>query len=485
VTDRARLAPHLDALAGASVLCVGDAMLDRFVYGDVERVSPEAPIPVLCIQRETAMPGGAANVVRNLAGLGVRSDFVSVAGDDDAGRELHRLLQDRPNVSPHLELAPGRRTTIKTRYIAAGQQLIRTDYESVQPISDGVAQALIAAASARLPEVDALVVSDYAKGVLSPSVIQRLISMARDSGMPVLVDPKGADYERYHGATVITPNQHELAAATGRRTETDEELVQAGRQLIPHCADAVVVTRGGSGMALITKGDSQFLRAERREVFDVSGAGDTVIAVLGAALGARVPLLEATTLANLAAGIAVSKLGTAEVRADELRNALRHRELMNGEAKVVGLPRCLESVEQWRRSGLEVGFTNGCFDLLHPGHVSLLSQARAACDRLVVGLNDDASTSRLKGPERPVQPESARASVLASLADVDLVVLFSEDTPLSLIEAIRPDVLVKGADWSADRIAGADWVSSYGGRVLLAELSPGYSTTSTISRLAR
>jgi D-beta-D-heptose 7-phosphate kinase/D-beta-D-heptose 1-phosphate adenosyltransferase len=485
VSDRAHLAPHLDALVGASVLCVGDAMLDRFVYGVVERVSPEAPIPVLRIERETAMPGGAANVVRNLAGLGVRSHFVSVAGDDDAGRELQRLLEERTGVSPHLELAPGRRTSIKTRYIAAGQQLIRTDYESVQPISDGVAQALIAATSDRLPEVDALVLSDYAKGVLSPAVTRQLISMARDSGKPVLVDPKGSDYERYRGATLITPNQHELAAATGLPTETEEELIQAARRLTTDCADAVVVTRGGAGMALIEQEDSQLLRAERREVFDVSGAGDTVIAVLGAALGAHVPLLEATMLANLAAGIVVSKVGTAEVRADEFRNALRQHELLEGDAKVVSQARCLETVEQWRHSGLKVGFTNGCFDLLHPGHVSLLSQASAACDRLVVGLNDDASTSRLKGPERPVQTEISRATVLTSLADVDLVVLFTEDTPLKLIEAIRPDVLIKGADWSADQIAGADLVTSYGGRILLAELSPGQSTTSTISRLAR
>ncbi len=482
MTDRAHLEPHLDALAGVSVVCVGDAMIDRFVYGEVERVSPEAPIPVLRIEREAAMPGGAANVVRNLAGLGAHSHFVSVVGDDGAGRELQGLLEDIPGVSSHLERAPGRRTTIKTRYIAGGQQLIRADYENDQAISDAIAEALIKAASAQIPEAAAIVLSDYAKGTLSPIVIQRLISSARENGKPVLVDPKGGDYERYRGATLITPNQRELAAVTGLPTTTDDEVIEAANWLIPRCADAVLVTRGGGGMLLVADGEARVLSAERREVFDVSGAGDTVIALLAAALGAGVPLLEAAELANLGAGIVVGKVGTAEVRVEELRSALRQREILGENAKLLSLRRCLEFVEQWRSSSLAVGFANGCFDLLHPGHVSLLTQARAACDRLIVGLNDDSSVRRLKGPERPVQPEASRATVLASMSSVDLVVLFGEDTPLELIEAIRPDVLVKGADWEPDRIVGADLVKSYGGRVLLAELLPGHSTTSTITR---
>jgi D-beta-D-heptose 7-phosphate kinase/D-beta-D-heptose 1-phosphate adenosyltransferase len=330
------------------------------------------------------------------------------------------------------------------------------------------------------------VLSDYAKGVLAEGVVVEIIEAARAAGRVVVVDPKGTDYSRYRGATLIKPNRRELAEATQLPVESAAEIATAARSLITaHGFAAVLVSLSREGMLLIEAGAaSHALAAEAREVFDVSGAGDTVVATLAAALGAGLPLRDAAQLANVAAGIVVSKVGTAAVHADELAAALIDRDALSTR-KLMPAPVALDRVARWRRNGLTIGFTNGCFDLLHPGHVSLLSQARAACDRLVVGLNSDASVARLKGPRRPAQAEEARAQVLSSLASVDLVVVFDEDTPRDLIAALKPDVLVKGADYRLDQVVGADIVQSYGGKVLLAEIVPGHSTTATLARIAR
>ena len=323
--------------------------------------------------------------------------------------------------------------------------------------------------------------------MLTPGVTAAVIKAAKAAGKPVIVDPKGTDYRRYRGADIVTPNRRELALASGLPVSDDTEIVAAARALIESCGlGAMVVTRSEDGLTVVTKdGRVRHLSAEAREVFDVSGAGDTVIATLAGAIGASIPLEEAAHLANLAAGVVVGKVGTAVVRRAELLAAYHHQEWAAGEAKVLPLEGAVDRVERWRCQGRRIGFTNGCFDLLHPGHVSLLQQARAACDRLVVGLNSDESVRRLKGDSRPVQTELARATVLASLASVDLVVIFGEDTPLTLIRALRPDVLVKGADYTVDRVVGAEFVQSYGGRVLLADLSAGHSTTATIARMGR
>ncbi|HYD32720.1 MAG TPA: D-glycero-beta-D-manno-heptose-7-phosphate kinase, partial [Azospirillaceae bacterium] len=445
------LSRYIDALSATHVLCVGDVMLDRFVYGSVDRISPEAPIPVLRITRTTAMLGGAGNVAANLAALGCAPHFVSVVGDDEAGSAVMRLMVES-------QLADGsrmvtereRQTTVKTRFFASSQQLLRADSETVTPISVQSAEAVLAAAKAGLADVGAVILSDYGKGVLSDALIARIIKAASEAGRPVVVDPKGDDYRRYRGATVITPNRKELAQATGMDVSTDEEVAAAARHLLETCGiHSVVATRSEQGMTVVTAdGRIRHLPAEAREVFDVSGAGDTAVAALAAALAAQAPLFDAARLANVAAGIVVGKVGTAVVRGHEILEGLHHQEWVRSEAKVVTLEEAHELVERWRRRGLRVGFTNGCFDLLHPGHVSLLAQARAACDRLVVGLNSDASIKRLKGETRPVQSEAARAAVLASLATVDLVVIFAEDTPLNLIKALSPDVLVKGADYT-------------------------------------
>jgi len=486
VTDRSHLAARLDDLKVASVLCVGDAMLDRYVEGEVERISPEAPVPVLRVTRRAAMPGGAGNVARNIAALGAAARVVAVVGRDDAGQELAALIEAQDGVTADLAVIDGRPTAVKTRHLAAGQQLLRTDEESTAPLAGGAEASFLERAIAGLSKAAAVVLSDYGKGALTDRVLAEIVAAANAAAKPVLVDPKGGDYGRYRGATLVTPNRKELAEAAHMPTDGDEAIVAAAHRLVEDCGlGAVLATRGAAGMTLVTAdGTVTHLPAEAREVFDVSGAGDTVIAAVAAGLAVGLPLADAASLANVAGGIVVGKTGTAVAHAGEVAAALHRQDLMAGEPKLVSPEQLVERVAAWRRRGLTVGFTNGCFDLLHPGHVSLLTQARAACDRLVVGLNSDASARRLKGDSRPVQSEAARAAVLGSLASVDLVVLFGEDTPIRLIEEIRPDVLVKGADYAIDQVVGADVVQANGGRVLLADLTPGYSTTATIAKMA-
>lgn len=481
------LAARIWELARAHVLVVGDIMLDRFVSGSVNRISPEAPVPVLKIEHAYSMLGGAGNVIRNIAALGAVPSFIGVIGDDGEGKEVRSLLTEViGQADKRLLVEAGRPTTTKIRYLAQDHQLLRVDSEVTAPLSPETGVALIAATEDALDGIEVLVLSDYAKGVLGPTTVCSLIQTAQRAGCRVIVDPKMRDFNVYSGASLITPNRGELIAATGISASTDAEMEQACKQVLAkHDIAAVLATRSAEGMTLATReGDVHHLPANAREVYDVSGAGDTVVAVLSTALAAGVDLIEAAHLANLAAGIVVGKVGTAVVRPEELIHAVHEEHRTEAEKKIVSLETALEHVVAWRRTGLRVGFTNGCFDLLHPGHLSLLRQARAACDRLIVALNSDTSIKRLKGEGRPVQSESARAAVLASLVDVDRVAIFVEDTPVALIKAIRPDLLVKGADYGREAVVGGDIVEGYGGKVLLADLVPGHSTTATIRRLS-
>ncbi|MDR3736816.1 MAG: D-glycero-beta-D-manno-heptose-7-phosphate kinase [Acidobacteriaceae bacterium] len=484
--DANDLAQTIEAWRNVTVLCLGDVMLDRYVYGQVDRISPEAPIPVLRVVRESLMLGGAGNVVRNLAVLGATTVFVSVIGDDDAGPQLGALLGKEVRVEPHLLIQRGRSTTIKTRFIAGSHHLLRTDWETVRPIDQGICHEIQRTAAACLAHCQLVVLSDYGKGVLTPEVVRSVIDAAIAAGKPVIVDPKGNDFARYRGATLITPNRGELVAASRQPCNDLDGIVAAARRLIvDNDFGAMLVTLSEQGMVLVgADGSIDAIPAQAREVFDVSGAGDTVISVLAAALGAGAALPAAMRLANVAAGIVVGKVGTATVHPQELNRALLDQRLMSDTGKVVTVPEAIDQIAKWRLAELRIGFTNGCFDLLHPGHISLLRQARRACDRLIVGLNSDASVRRLnKGPERPVQNEAARATVLSSLAPVDLVVLFDDDTPRELIRALRPDLLVKGADYTIETVVGADLVQGYGGTVLLAELEQGHSTTNLVQRM--
>ncbi len=483
MTDRSSLVSVAESLAGARVLVIGDAMLDRFVSGEVERISPEAPIPILRVGRETAMPGGAGNVVRNLEALGAKAVFIAVIGDDAAGRELKTALGD--GIDARLIEDKDRPTSIKVRYVAGNQQMMRADWEAPTTLAPETGNAVIAAAETALAECDAVVLSDYAKGVLGEGRAGILIAKARAAGKPVIVDPKGDDFGPYRGADLITPNRKELELAAKTSARTDDAITNAAMGLIDaHGFGAVLVTRSADGMTLVAKdGKPLHLAAEAREVFDVSGAGDTVVACVAAAVAGGATLAATAALANVAAGIVVGKVGTAVAYTSEVVAALHHQDISDAEAKVRTVEEAADRIERWRRQGCRVGFTNGCFDLLHPGHVSLLRQSRAACDRLIVGLNSDQSVKRLKGAERPVQNEAARATVLASLATVDMVVIFSEDTPLELIGRLRPDVLVKGADYTIENVVGAELVQGWGGEVKLAKLEPGHSTTATIKRM--
>jgi len=485
MTTLSSLADLIERLNGARVLCVGDVMLDRYVMGEVERISPEAPIPVLRTQRETSMLGGAGNVASNIAALGGGGRFVGVVGEDAAGDEIARLLSNLQAIHADLVRDSERHTTLKTRFVGSNQQLMRADVESTEALSAQCQAQVLEHITHSGDTIGAVVLSDYGKGVLSDTIIQGVIAKAHAAKIPVVIDPKGSDYSRYRGADIITPNKKELMDATAMPARTDDDVVAACMNLIESCGvGSVLATRSADGMTLVTKDrDPLHLKAEAREVFDVSGAGDTVVATLALALAGGADLNDAASLANTAAGIVVGKAGTATVSGAELARALHHQDLGQAEAKLNDLDRAIAKVALWRDQGLKVGFTNGCFDLLHPGHISLLSQARAACDRLVVGLNSDSSVRGLKGETRPVQSEAARAAVLGALVAVDLIVLFSDETPIQLIEVLRPNVLVKGADYTIDTVVGADIVHGYGGRVVLADLVDGHSTTNTIERM--
>ncbi len=480
--DSMALSRAVRRLARTSVMVIGDVMLDRYVYGTVDRISPEAPIPILTVEREVAMPGGAGNVVRNLTALGAAVAFVSVVGDDQAGSDLTGLIGGQPGVEPWLLVEGARATTVKTRFVSQGQQLLRSDREETAPIGGKLAERMLRIANDTLAATSVAVLSDYRKGVLAGAVPAQLIAAAKLAGRRVVVDPKGPDYARYAGADVVTPNRKELAEATGMPVDGEAALVAAAQALrAEHGFGAVLVTRAEDGMTLVDADGAHHFPAEAAEVFDVSGAGDTVVATLAAGMAAGLDLKVAVRLANIAAGVVVGKVGTAVAREEDLLAMLTPQ----GGAlrKIVTREIAAEQVERWRRKGWRTGFTNGCFDLLHPGHVHLLEQARGQCDRLVVGLNSDASVRRLKGSTRPVQPEAARAAVLASLSAVDLVCIYDEDTPEHTLEMLRPELLVKGADYTLDRVVGADLVQGWGGRVWLAELLAGHSTTATVQKI--
>lgn len=485
VSVDSHLIPLVNKLAGHRILCIGDIMFDRFIYGQVERISPEAPIPVLHIQREAVSLGGAGNVVRNIVALRGHVDVVAVVGQDQPGYDLANQLTSMPNVTSYLLTDSSRPTTLKIRYVANGQQLLRADYEVSKAISNEMEEQVMLRVRSAIEDCKIVILSDYAKGILTPRVVAEIIKLANEKNRFILIDPKGRDFTRYDGATMLTPNRRELAEATGMQINTIADAEKAARQLIAeHHVKGILAKLGGDGVCLVLKDQpAQHFRAQAREVYDVSGAGDTVVATLALGLAGGLSQADSAALANIAGAIVVAKIGTATVDADELQRELMHDQSRKSEEKIIGITHVAEMAERWRKQGFKVGFTNGCFDLLHPGHISLIRQARAACDRLIVGLNSDESTKRLKGENRPVQNETSRATVLASLADVDQVVVFPEDTPVNLIKAIRPNVIVKGADYTVDAVVGGDLVESWGGQIVLAALVEGHGTTETINRL--
>ncbi len=424
--------------------------------------------------------GGAGNVAANLIPYGARVVLVGVVGDDAAAGELRELCT-AGGLDERLVADKARPTTVKTRFLSGWHQLLRVDAESSRSLPEDVAKAVVEAARAAMAAADVLALSDYAKGVLDERTIPALIGAARDAGIPVVVDPKKADAAVFAGATLITPNAEEMARFAGMRIDSDAAAEAAAARVLDRVAvEAILVTRGEAGMSLVTRdGPPLHVPAETHRVFDVTGAGDTVVATLAAALATGVGLADAVRLANAAAGVAVTKPGTATVAPAELKQALG----VEAAANVMQPGDAIAQVAAWKQHGLRVGFTNGCFDLLHRGHLYSLEQAARRVDRLVVGVNSDASASRLKGPGRPVQDLATRAAVLAALRFVDLVVAFGDDTPAALISGLAPDVLFKGADYAEANVAGSDFVKANGGRVELLPLLPGHSTTGTVTRL--
>jgi D-beta-D-heptose 7-phosphate kinase/D-beta-D-heptose 1-phosphate adenosyltransferase len=479
---------QISQLTKGRVLVIGDVMLDHYVTGKVSRVSDEAPVPIIHVSSERWTPGGAANVAANIAALGGAAALIGVAGDDPAAARLTHVLSTTEGADDtNLIVEPGRPTTIKTRYMGGQHQIVRVDREKPAHISKATEDRITAAIRDMIEDVGAVIVSDYAKGALTDRVLDAVFATAKEAGVPVVVDPKRTDWRHYKGAAVITPNRRELHLATQAPCNTDAECEFAASIAIKATGAAILLTRSEHGMSLFREGCAPVhLSAKAREVFDVSGAGDTVAASVVLGLAADLDIEIAMQIANTAAGIVVGKRGTATASPAELlaETAAGNRGL-GGSQGAVSLAEAKSMREAWGRDGLKVGFTNGCFDILHAGHVSLLRQAAAACDRLIVALNTDASVSALKGPDRPVQSEAARAAVMAAMKGVDAVILFAEPTPLEAIKVLQPDVLIKGADYAEDQIVGADIVRARGGRVVRVTLVEGQSTTKVIEKSKR
>jgi D-beta-D-heptose 7-phosphate kinase/D-beta-D-heptose 1-phosphate adenosyltransferase len=464
---------------------IGDLMIDRYVSGKVDRISPEAPVPVLVRTADRAVAGGAANVAVNIASLGCDVRLVGVVGADLDADDLRTVLADA-GVSPEmLVVDPNRPTISKTRIVSGRQQFVRIDRETQGRMGADIEAILLKAARSVILDADVVVLSDYAKGIFTDNVLADVIKFAKSKGKLILVDPKRRTFEAYRGADIIKPNASELSVATGLPCGTDSEVETAAKSLKNQFDGALLVTRAEAGMSLLKGG--QFIRhfgTSALEVSDVSGAGDTALAALAVSIAEGHSIEAGAVLANFAAGIAVGKLGTAIVGRKELNAAIARAENAKGHpGSLVTLDLAAKMAADWHDSGERVVFANGCFDLVHAGHIELLSFAAGEGDRLIVGLNSDASVKRLKGPTRPIQNETDRARIIGALRAVDLVVLFDEATPMSLIDAISPDVLIKGADYTEDQVVGGDLVKSRGGRVVLVPLVAGRSSTKIVERM--
>lgn len=467
-------------------LVIGDLMLDRYLIGDVQRISPEAPVPVVLLKRQNERAGGAANVAANLAKLGIKTRIAGCVGHDTDGEILVRMMAEMDIATDGVLQSKQRPTIAKTRILGGHQQMMRLDQESHEPFHEAETQQLQQLLNTQLADRPAVVIlSDYAKGVLSSSVCHAVIQQCKSLGIPILVDPKGRDYSKYHGATALTPNKRETAEACGVNASDHHALLAAAAKLRDSLDLAfLAVTRGEEGITVMDAKETLHIPATAKQVFDVSGAGDTVIATLAAGIIHGLNHQEALQLANIAAGIVVGKVGTVPITREDLLHELISQDTAAQADKVCDLASLIARISAWRANGDRIVFTNGCFDLLHAGHVTYLEAASKTGDRLVLGLNTDRSVSALKGPSRPVIHEADRARVLAALEAVDAVILFDEDTPLKLIHAIRPDVIVKGSDYTEDQVVGGADVKSWGGQIALIPIVPGRSTSGIIEKLA-
>jgi len=471
----------ISKLKPAPVLVAGDVMVDEYILGDVERISPESPVPVLVARDTLRRPGGAGNVVSNLASLGGSVALFAAVGSDAAGRWFKRHCEEMSVESFWLKDDDSRPTTIKTRVVARNQQLVRIDREHVSDISPEMEKIILADVKSVMPQVKAAIISDYGKGFLTAGLLKGLLAEARANRVPVLVDPKGMDFSRYRTATYITPNVKEASLASGIEIRNDESLAQAGRIILDvAAAEGVIITRGRDGSTLVTATKVQDFHVRPIEIIDVTGAGDTVIATLALAVANGISIEDAISLANLAASLVVARFGAASVTVDEMIDSIKEEAANN---KLVSADELETLLRAHRIQGHKVVFTNGCFDLLHTGHVEILRRASAMGNILVVGINSDKSVARIKGPDRPIMSQADRVELVSSLGFVDFVVLFDEDTPLNLIKTVLPDVLVKGEDWKGKEVVGGELVKARGGRVEFVKLVTGMSTTELINKI--
>jgi len=465
----------------APILVAGDVMVDEYVLGEVDRISPESPVPVMVVRDRLRRPGGAGNVMKNLVSLGGSVALLGTVGRDSAGRWLRAHCEEMGVEGFWLKEDGSRPTTIKTRVVARNQQLVRIDEERVADLSPELERTVISDLKSVVPQVKAVIISDYGKGFLTRGVLAALISQAKANRLPVLVDPKGLDFSRYRGCTYITPNRREASLASGVEIRDPESLVKAGRVLLDQTgAEAIIITRGREGSTLVTRGESKDFLVKPVEIMDVTGAGDTVIATLALCVANGLAVENGIVLANLAASLVVSRFGAATVTLQEILDSLNEH---GPESNVVGLGEIATVLRRHRMGGEKIVFTNGCFDMLHAGHLEILRQASKMGDVLVVGINSDKSVARIKGPGRPIIPQSERVELVAALSFVDYVVVFEEDTPLLLIEEVRPDVLVKGEDWRGKEVVGADIVKARGGTVRFVKYVKGVSTTDLIQKI--
>lgn len=484
----ADLIDMVQRLGEPNVLVLGDVMLDRYIWGDAERISQEAPVVLLRVDRREERLGGAASVAVMLRALGAKVSIAGVVGGDRDAAQIRQLLADQAVNAEGIVCDSARPTTVKERFIGRAQQkhpqqMLRVDYETRAAIPPAAERAILSFVQMRVEDFDIVLISDYDKGVCHSAFIAQVIDMARKRGLRVLADPiRSTDYSKYRGCSAITPNRLEAGLATGSTVSSQSAALAAARRLRQTLdLEAAIITLDKDGMALAHRdGREEVLPTRQRQVYDITGAGDMVLSVLGIALAAGFDYNPAMRLANVAGGLEVEKIGVSAVTREEILADLLKSP---SSTKICDLPLLLLEIEARRRAGQRIAFTNGCFDVLHAGHVQYLQEAREQADCLIVGLNSDSSLRLLKGADRPVNLVDARAFVLAAMQSVDYVVVFDDPTPKRLIEAIRPDVLVKGADYSRNRVVGADLVESYGGRVHLAVFREGFSTTSTLRKI--
>ena len=470
----------------ANILVVGDLILDRYVYGEVTRISPEAPKQILSQNKIDERVGGAGNVANNIVAMGGNVTLIGLKGADEYGQTLENLLSQNQMLKTELVLKE-EQTTVKTRFLSGHHYLLRVDQETITPITEKVKKEVISKFIYHIDRCDVLVLSDYNKGFLTIDLLEEMIAIAKKNKI-IIVDPKKMDLTAYSGATIITPNCNEARQSTNIVVGTDEQAVKAANKIMDQTkVDTVLLTRGANGMTLLHNEKNgrevQHIKAVAQTVYDVSGAGDTVVAALTLGVLKNLDMVQVARTANIAAGIVVRKVGTSVVTLDEIEKEIDKSSIKEPNAKIISLSDLQKQRSIWKAAGKKVGFTNGCFDLIHPGHIKILEQSKKLCDYLVVGLNSDTSVKRLKGNQRPLQNQHSRAIILAAMSFVDWVVVFDEDTPLHLIEALTPDLLTKGSDYTIESVVGADFVLNYGGDVKLINLKEGVSTTQLIDNM--